>query len=122
MYLRVTATYEDGNCAPCNTKKTAQVISENAVLAKLYVNVLPKFLDEDDEDLDSTDRSVAENSAVGSAVGDPVAATDPGRDGPDVLTYSIGGTDGSSFDIDSGTGQIKVKAALDFETIRPATQ
>ena len=40
--------------------------------------------------------------------------------GPDVLTYTLDdGTDAASFDIDSGTGQIRVKAGpkfLDFET------
>ena len=43
MYLRVTATYEDGHCAPCDTKKTAQVISANAVQAEPYTNEAPVF-------------------------------------------------------------------------------
>ena len=51
-------------------------------------------------------------------MGDPVAATDQGDGRPDVLTYTLGGTDAASFDIDSGTGQIRVKAGNipDFET------
>ena len=60
----------------------------------------------------STSRSVAEKSAAGTAIGAPVTATD--LDGH-TLAYSLRGTDASSFDIDSGTGQIKVKADLDFE-------
>ena len=55
---------------------------------------------------------VAENSPGGTAVGDPVAATDP--DG-DPLTYSLSGSD--DFVIDSDTGQISVAegAFLDHE-------
>ena len=33
----------------------------------------------------------------------------------DTLTYSLSGTDASSFDIDTSTGQIQTDAALDFE-------
>ena len=58
-------------------------------------------------------RSVAENAAVGAAVGVPLGATDP--DG-DTLTYSHSGADAASFTIDTGTGQLRVGVALDFET------
>ena len=34
----------------------------------------------------------------------------------DVLTYTLGGTDAASFDIDVATGQLRTKAALDRET------
>ena len=57
-------------------------------------------------------RSVAENTAAGAAFGDAVAATDP--DG-DTLTYSLSGADASSFAIDKGAGQLKTRAALDYE-------
>ena len=57
-------------------------------------------------------RSVAENTAAGMAIGDPVAATD--EDG-DALTYTLGGDDADSFTIDS-TGQLMTSAALDYET------
>ena len=49
-------------------------------------------------------REVPENSAADTAVGATVAADD--ADG-DTLEYTLGGTDASSFDIDSDTGQIK---------------
>ena len=64
-------------------------------------------------DGDSTTRSVAENSAAGTNVGDAVTATD--ADG-DALTYSLSGS--SAFTIDSGSGQIAVAsgATLDYET------
>ena len=100
MYLRVTATYRDGFCPSCNMDTTAQVITDNAVLAKAYVNQAPKFLDEHGVEIPttgSTTRTIAENSAVGTAVGAPVRATDPGRDGPEVLTYSISGNNASLF-------------------------
>ena len=58
----------------------------------------------------STTRRVDENTPSGRNIGSPVTATDP--DG-DTLTYSIGG---SSFSIVSSTGQLRTKAALDYET------
>ena len=58
-------------------------------------------------------RSVAENTASGQNVGAPVAATDD--DDGDTLTYSLEGTDGGSFTIDSTSGQIQTSAALNYE-------
>ena len=63
---------------------------------------------------DSTTRSVAENTAAATDIGTAVAATD--ADAANTLTYSLGGTDAASFDIDTGTGQLKTKVALDHET------
>ena len=57
--------------------------------------------------------SVAENTPAGEDIGDPVAATD--EDG-DTLTYSLGGTDATSFTIDASSGQLQTAAALDHET------
>ena len=62
----------------------------------------------------NTIRTVAENTAAGVNIGDAVAATD--RDANTTLTYTLGGTDAASFGIDSTNGQLKTKAALDFET------
>ena len=58
-------------------------------------------------------RSIAENSPAGVNIGAPISATD--ADG-DVLTYTLGGDDADSFDIDPSTGQLITKAALDTET------
>ena len=59
-------------------------------------------------------RTVAENSPAGTLVGAPVTASDPGQ----ALTYTLGGTDASSFTVDSDTGQLRVGSgtALDYET------
>ena len=63
-------------------------------------------------------RSIAENTAANTNIGDPVAATDPNGD---TLTYSLEGTDAASFGIDGSTGQLSTSAALDFETKTPYT-
>ena len=71
----------------------------------------------------STVRTIAENSAGGTAVGAPVTGTpyDDGDDSTDdALTYSLTGKANASglFVIDSATGQISVKsgATIDYET------
>ena len=61
-------------------------------------------------------RDVAENTPADVNIGDPVTATDD--DNGDSLTYTIGGTDAASFDIDSKTGQLKTKALLDREAAK----
>ena len=61
----------------------------------------------------SATRSVAENTAAGENIGDPVAATDPNND---TLTYTLGGPDAESFDIEESSGRLQTKAALDYET------
>ena len=56
---------------------------------------------------------MAENTAAGEDIGNPVAATDANGD---ALTYALSGTDDASFDIDSATGQLMTLTALDYET------
>ena len=111
-YLRATVTYTD----PQGANKTAMVTSEYKSQAVRGQNKAPKFADDQDPttdgDQDAAAREVNENVAPGTFVGDPVTA-DP-EDG-DVLTYTLEGTDAASFDIDEATGQIKTKAALNFE-------
>ena len=65
-------------------------------------------------DEDAYEREVAENSAAGTAVGDPVTATDADDDD---LTYSFVAGSNLPFAIDAGTGRIEVAAdaALDHE-------
>ena len=60
-----------------------------------------------------TTRSIAENTPAGVNIGIPVSATDADED---TLTYSLDGTDASSFRIVSTSGQLKTRASLDYET------
>ena len=53
---------------------------------------------------DTAARSVAENTAAGQNVGAALTATDADSD---TLTYTLEGADAASFDIVSGTGQIR---------------
>ena len=62
---------------------------------------------------DSTTRSIPENTPTGISIGEVVTAKD--ADSDDTLTYTLSGTDATSFDIDRATGQLKTKAALDYE-------
>ena len=56
---------------------------------------------------------MAENTAAGEDIGNPVAANDANGD---TLAYTLGGTDAASFDIGSATGQLMTKEDLDYET------
>ncbi len=55
---------------------------------------------------DGATRTLAENTAAGENVGEPLTATDPDED---TLTYSLSGTDAASFEIDAATGQLLTK-------------
>ncbi|MDE0138764.1 MAG: cadherin domain-containing protein [bacterium] len=99
--LRATATYTDGHGAD----KTASATTSDWVIARQ--NNAPTF------GATSASREVAENTAADTAIGAAVTATDADDD---PLTYTLEGTDAASFDIDSGTGQLQTKAALDYET------
>ena len=59
-----------------------------------------------------TSLTVAENTAKGVNIGNPIAATDTDND---ALTYTLSGPDAASFDIDKATGQLKTNADLDYE-------
>ena len=59
-------------------------------------------------------RSTDENTGAGMNIGTPVAATDPENDN---LTYSLDDSiDADSFSIDASSGQLRTRAALDYET------
>ena len=64
----------------------------------------------------STTRGVAENTPARRNIGSAVSATDD--DVGDTLTYTLGGTDGGSFDIVSTSGQLRTKTGVtyDYET------
>ena len=112
-YLRVTATYTD----PEGSDKSAMARSAYKVQAVRGDNNAPVFPDQDPDDegdqSDTATREVAENTAAGQAIGDPLAAEDGNGD---ILTYTLSGTDADSFSIDWATGQLMTKGALDHET------
>ena len=89
--------------------KLSDTISIIINVTNVDENRAPEFASE------STTRSVAENTGSGVDIGDAVSATDADED---TLTYTLGGTDAASFDIGSTNGQLRTKAALDYETKR----
>ena len=109
--LRAEAMYDDGE----DEDKSARGNSFRSVRAAPGSNTDPVFPDQDlnqDDVQKEQTRMVAENTAAGTNVGPAVSATDPG----DLLTYSLSGDGAASFDIVRSSGQIRTKAALDFET------
>ena len=69
-------------------------------------NAVPAFADAD------TTRGLPENTPPGVNIGAPVTAADP--DG-DPLAYTLEGADAASFDIDSGTGQLRTRAGVSYD-------
>ena len=127
MYLRAAVTYSD----KFGAGKTASAVSANPVEAKTLADSAPSFAGQDDDESTrhiDVARSVAENTAVGMPIGEPVSALDPDED---ILFYELLDTpdlrdtpdleDGDDleedegdprFTIDSLTGQIRVGKVL----------
>ena len=108
---RAESTLTLGNTAGTNTVRVSvtgitQITTFTATATT--TNTAPVFTDGT-----STTRAIAENTAAGINIGTPIAATDAEND---TLTYTLSGTDVSEFDLHSTTGQLKTKAALDYET------
>ena len=57
-------------------------------------------------------RELPENTEAGENIGAPVTANDPDND---TLTYTLGGSDVSSFDIGRSTGQIQTKPGVTYD-------
>ena len=101
-YLRATASYDDDE----GTGKSARAVSVNPVRMAVSGNTAPQF-----DSSVTGDREVDENTPAGMDIGGPVAATDADND---PLTYTL--DDGAEFfDIVPTTGQLRTKAALDYE-------
>ena len=101
FFLRAAVSYTDNR----GGGKRAEGITALRVFGE---NQQPTFPATEDGE-----RSVPENSSAGTNIGAPVAAGDPEND---PLTYSLSGTDAASFSIVAGSGQLRVKEPLDFET------
>ena len=103
-YLRATATYTDRH----GSSKTAHGISDLVVRVEPPSNNAPEFPST------TTTLSINENTPAEENIGTAFRATDQDND---PLTYSLGGTDGTSFRLDDQTsGQIETYAALNYET------
>ena len=96
----VTLSVSDGNGGSDSIPATIHVLNANEP---------PTFTEGS-----RTTRAIAENTASGENIGDPVAATDV--DANTTLTYTLGGTDADSFSIVSTSGQLQTNTALDYET------
>ena len=115
MYLRATVTYSDGFGAG----KGASAVSANRVEPMTLFNAAPSFVDQDGNEATphiDVVRSVAENTAGGIPIGEPVSATDADED---ILFYELLDTpdleddDGHvRFSIDGLSGQIRVGEEL----------
>ena len=110
-YIRATASYNDGHGT---ARDTAQAVSAR-VGDPPPVNSAPAFPATEDGQ-----REAPEDTAGGDPIGEPVAATDVNAGDSSVndpLAYSLTGTDAASFEIDPGSGQIRLVAdvQLDYE-------
>ena len=118
--LRATATYKDD--FGTGDDEPAHGITDAAVQDSHADNSAPEFADQDlttpGDQSDDTSRSVEENTKAGTSIGAAVGAEDGDSSTPgkmDRLLYTLNGPDMASFGIDRKTGQVKTKAALDFE-------
>ena len=128
-YLRVTASYTDGQGSG-KTAREVTVSPSSTVPAGSSgggsagsgsagggggrpVNTAPVFRDAEGNAIVETTRVIAEDAAPGSKIGGPVAATGPNGG---TLTYTVGGDDAALFSIDASTGELTTTIALDHET------
>ena len=123
-YLRASVTYRDA----FGPDKTAYKVTPNKVEERTVANAAPSFADQDDDNGEDVavegiqiNREVDENTPANTNIGKPVSASDGDND---VLVYTLGGevtiggdqVDATTlFSVSSSTGQLKTKAALDFE-------
>ena len=119
LYVKANAAsfYDFGSVLVIGTIGGA---SRNVRFTGTITDVLYFSSASDQTKITSTTRSVAEGTAANTNIGAPVSAThwanvDIDTTNDVTLTYSLEGDDAASFDIDTGTGQLKTKAALDYE-------
>ena len=111
--LQATAVYTD-NIDDADEEATG--VLEAPVENSNPANAAPKFVDQDlntpGDQSDKTSRKVAENTEPGQSIGAPVSAFD---DDDELLVYTLDGVDSSFFSMSRNDGQLKTKAALNFE-------
>ena len=101
-YLRATVAYSDRH-GPGKSAKSEPVTP----VTRPRANTAPVFA------ANTATRSIAENTPANRNIGAPVRAAD--QDTGDRLTYTLSGTDAASFGIVASSGQLRTKAALDYE-------
>ena len=119
--LRATAVYTDNienqaDADDADADDKATGVSERPVQNDSPANAAPRFVDQDlnspGDQSDRTSRKVAENTEAGQSIGTPVSAFD---DDDDLLIYTLDGVDAAFFSMSRNDGQLKTKAALNFE-------
>jgi len=114
LKTKAAHTYNKASYTVTVTVSDGTLIGEITVTIKIIstetetpTNSSPSFVDGN-----HTTRTVAENTTKGVNIGNPITATDADND---TLTYTLGGHDAESFEIDNTTGQLKTSANLDYE-------
>jgi hypothetical protein len=101
----VTITVSDGNGGSATITVTINITDVD----EIPDNTAPVFTEGS-----SATRSVAENTGSGVDIGSAVSATD---DDGDTLAWTLGGTDGAAFSIDSTTGTSAQLCPLQMQTM-----
>ena len=111
-FLKAKASYDD----PQGSGKTAEAVSASATQAVLVTNAAPEFTEGATATREIQETLGSATTATAADVGAAVAATD--TDTSDTLTYTLEGTDASSFGIVSTSGQLRTKVGVgyDYET------
>ena len=109
LALSVGVTYTDRH----GEGKTLEASVTNTVTAAPPVPFAPEFPPEEDGV-----REISEDAAIGTSVGGPVGATDANEDDNENLIYTLDSSSQAFFDINSTTGQLTTKVALDYEARR----
>ena len=105
-YLRATASYTDGE----GSGKSAEGVSTNRVRQRRW----RRMTRPSSSSRARPRRATWTRTRHGAwDIGEPVTATDPEDN---TLTYSLDVDGAASFDINKDTGQLRTKAALDYET------
>ena len=111
--LTITALDNDVDAAPKTVTVSGKASNDQGAIDPADVTLTIEDDDHSPVFGAATPRAVAENTAAGTDVGAPVAATD--QDAGDTLSYRLLGTDAAVFDVVAATGQLRTEAALDYE-------
>ncbi len=108
----LTVAAQKGRLSPLSDSITGPIVTNYTDTDTISVTINVTDVSLQFSDGDSTTRSIAENTAANTNIGNPVAASNFNSN---LDKYTLSGTDASSFKIDGSTGQLKTKASLDYE-------